>query len=76
MSAWLTGLLLLAPLAGCGSNPRGARTSSDNDGITDKDDNTFVASGNEWLHKKEYDKAIQDYDQAIRLEPKWGPDAS
>jgi Tfp pilus assembly protein PilF len=72
-SAWVTGLLLLIPLAGCSSDRKGARTSPDKDTRTSADRdaaNTFLISGSEWLHKKEYDKAIQDFDKAIQLDPK------
>jgi tetratricopeptide (TPR) repeat protein len=41
------------------------------------DDNTdpknavdFLKRGNEWQKKKEYDKSIKDFDEAIRLDPK------
>jgi tetratricopeptide (TPR) repeat protein len=30
---------------------------------------TYVTSGNAYLDKKEYDRAIQDYDRAIQLDP-------
>ena len=63
ISAQLTGLLLLIPLAGCGTQPKGASTS------LDKAASAFLSSGNAWYQQKEYDKAIQDFDQAIRLKP-------
>jgi tetratricopeptide (TPR) repeat protein len=33
----------------------------------------YAARGTDWLNKKEYDKAIADFDQAIRLDPKFAP---
>jgi tetratricopeptide (TPR) repeat protein len=37
-----------------------------------KDAAAFLARGSAWALKGEYDKAIQDYDEAIRLEPNRG----
>jgi len=33
----------------------------------------YCDRGNAWRNKKEYDKAIADYDEAIRLDPKYVP---
>jgi tetratricopeptide (TPR) repeat protein len=63
MSARLTGLLLLIPLAGCGPDSKGTA-------VDEKGARTARDSGHAWLEKKEYDKAIQDFDEAIRLDPK------
>jgi tetratricopeptide (TPR) repeat protein/tRNA A-37 threonylcarbamoyl transferase component Bud32 len=30
----------------------------------------LIRKGDEWLHQKEYDKAIKEYDEAIRLDPR------
>jgi tetratricopeptide (TPR) repeat protein len=38
-----------------------------------KDAPSFWERGINWLHKKEYDKAIQDFNEAIRLDPRWLP---
>ena len=37
-----------------------------------KDATAFLARGSAWALKGEYDKAIQDFDEAIRLEPNRG----
>jgi len=35
--------------------------------------NSYVNRGAAWQHKKEYDKAIADYTEAIRLDPTYAP---
>ena len=38
--------------------------------------NGYVNRGEAWQHKKEYDKAIADYTEAIRLNPTMHPSTS
>ena len=35
--------------------------------------NDYFNRGAYWQHKKDYDKAIADYNQAIRLDPMYAP---
>jgi Tfp pilus assembly protein PilF len=38
--------------------------------LAPKDAKAFIDRGNEWSHKGEWDEAIRDYDEAIRIDPK------
>jgi hypothetical protein len=40
-------------------------------GCTGREPKAAVFRGEAWLDKKEYDKAIKDFDEAIRLDPKF-----